>query len=171
MRRDGWQGVACPIVVSNRGNGLPGPRGAKGVPRCGRGVGTDAEDPAPHRRVTAKQRSRVKDSDSPNVTNRMPLQRARPDLWEPQGAIPGATRPLASRPPAQRDQAPAPLLRGARLREILRGNPREAERRMAEILQSHLSHPVLTFYRPHHWGHSWLVALTGAIAPVPRIPA
>ena len=44
--------------------------------------------------------------------------------------------------------------------EILRGNLREAERWMAEILQSHLSHPVLTFYRAHHWGHSWLVALT-----------
>ncbi len=44
--------------------------------------------------------------------------------------------------------------------EILGGNMREAERWMAEILQSHLSHPVLTFYRPHHWGHSWLAALT-----------
>ena len=40
--------------------------------------------------------------------------------------------------------------------EILRGNLREAERWMAKVLQSHLSHPVLTFYRPHHWGHSWL---------------
>ena len=29
-----------PIVVLKRGNGPPGPRGAKGVPRCGRGVGT-----------------------------------------------------------------------------------------------------------------------------------
>jgi hypothetical protein len=28
------------IVVSKRGNGPSGPRGAKGVPRCGRGVGT-----------------------------------------------------------------------------------------------------------------------------------
>ncbi len=28
-----------------------------------------------------------------SVTNRMPLRRARPDLWEPQGVIPGATRP------------------------------------------------------------------------------
>src|SRR5271166_1528162 len=40
--------------------------------------------------------------------------------------------------------------------EILRGNLREAERWMAEVLQSQLSHPGLTFYRPHHWGHSWL---------------
>ena len=31
---------------------------------------------------------------------------------------------------------------------------------MAEILQSHLSHPVLTFYRAQHWGQSWLVSLT-----------
>ena len=29
-----------PIVVLKRGNGPPGPRGAKGVPRCGQGVGT-----------------------------------------------------------------------------------------------------------------------------------
>ena len=31
---------------------------------------------------------------------------------------------------------------------------------MAEILQSHLSHPVLSFYRAQHWGQSWLVSLT-----------
>jgi hypothetical protein len=31
---------------------------------------------------------------------------------------------------------------------------------MAEVLQSHLSHPVLTFYRAHHWGQSWLDSLT-----------
>ena len=35
--------------------------------------------------------------------------------------------------------------------EILRGDLREAERWMAEILQSHLSHPVLSFYRAQHW--------------------
>jgi hypothetical protein len=44
--------------------------------------------------------------------------------------------------------------------EILRGNLREAERWMAAILQSHLAHPVLSFYRAHHWGQSWLVSLT-----------
>jgi hypothetical protein len=44
--------------------------------------------------------------------------------------------------------------------EILRGNLREAERWMAEIHQSHLSHPVLAFYRAHHVGQSWLVSLT-----------
>jgi hypothetical protein len=44
--------------------------------------------------------------------------------------------------------------------EILRGNLREAERWMAETLQSHLSHAVLTFYRAHHRGQSWLVSLT-----------
>jgi hypothetical protein len=27
-------------------------------------------------------------------------------------------------------------------------------------LQSHLAHPVLAFYRAHHWGRSWLVSLT-----------
>ncbi len=44
--------------------------------------------------------------------------------------------------------------------EILRGNLRESERWMAEILQTHLSHPVLSFYRAQHWGQSWLVSLT-----------
>ena len=49
---------------------------------------------------------------------------------------------------------------GADHSEILRGNLREAERWMAEILQSHLSHPVLSFYRAQHLGQSWLVSLT-----------
>jgi hypothetical protein len=44
--------------------------------------------------------------------------------------------------------------------EILRGNLREGERWMASILQSHLSHPVLSFYRAQHWGRSWLDSLT-----------
>ena len=44
--------------------------------------------------------------------------------------------------------------------EILRGNLREGERWMAEILQSHLSHPVLCFYRAQHFGQSWLMTLT-----------
>jgi hypothetical protein len=47
--------------------------------------------------------------------------------------------------------------------EVLRGNLREAERWMAETLQSHLSHPVLTFYRAQHPGQSWLVALATVI--------
>ena len=34
-----------PIVVLKRGNGPSGPRGAKGVPRCGRGVGTTPRTP------------------------------------------------------------------------------------------------------------------------------
>jgi hypothetical protein len=49
---------------------------------------------------------------------------------------------------------------GVDLSEILRANLREAERWMAETLQSHRSHPVLAFYRGHHWGQSWLVSLT-----------
>jgi Ion channel len=44
--------------------------------------------------------------------------------------------------------------------EMLRGILREAERWMAETLQTHLSHPVLSFYRAQHWGQSWLVSLT-----------
>jgi len=43
--------------------------------------------------------------------------------------------------------------------EVLRGNLREAEHWMAEILQSHLSHPMLSVYRAQHWGQSWLVSL------------
>src|SRR5262249_8378465 len=37
------------------------------------------------------------------------------------------------------------------------------ERWMAEILQSHLSHPVVSFYRAQHFGQSWLVSLTTAL--------
>jgi hypothetical protein len=63
----------------------------------------------------------------------------------------------AGRPPAA-----IKLLRrysGADHSEVLRGNLRESERWMAEILQTHLSHPVLSFYRAQHWGQSWLVSL------------
>ena len=48
---------------------------------------------------------------------------------------------VAGGQPAQCDPAVAPLHRD-RPSEILRGNLREGERWMAEILQSHLSHPV-----------------------------
>jgi hypothetical protein len=47
--------------------------------------------------------------------------------------------------------------------EILRGNLRETERWIAETIQSHLAHPVLAFYRAHHWGQSWLVSLTAIL--------
>jgi hypothetical protein len=43
--------------------------------------------------------------------------------------------------------------------EVLRGNLREAERWMAETLQTHLSHPALSFYRAQHLGQSWLVSV------------
>jgi hypothetical protein len=49
---------------------------------------------------------------------------------------------------------------GAAALEVLRENLREAERWMAEVLQSHISHPVLVFYRAQHVGESWLAALT-----------
>ncbi len=49
---------------------------------------------------------------------------------------------------------------GADRSDILRGTLREAERWMAEIQQSHLSHPVLSFYRGQRLGESWLVSLT-----------
>jgi hypothetical protein len=52
---------------------------------------------------------------------------------------------------------------GADRAEILRINLYEAERWMAETLQSHLSHPVLAFYRAHHWGQSWLVSVTALL--------
>lgn len=44
--------------------------------------------------------------------------------------------------------------------EILRGILLEGERWIAEILQTHLSHPVLSSYRAQHWGQAWLVSLT-----------
>jgi hypothetical protein len=44
--------------------------------------------------------------------------------------------------------------------DVLRGHLRESERWMAEMYQSHLSHPVLSFYRAQQWGQSWLSALT-----------
>jgi hypothetical protein len=44
--------------------------------------------------------------------------------------------------------------------EVLRSNLHEGERWMAEILQTHLSHPVVSFYRAQHWGESWLVAVS-----------
>ena len=43
--------------------------------------------------------------------------------------------------------------------DILRGHLRDAEHWLAETLQSHLSHPVLSFYRAQHWGKSWLVSV------------
>jgi hypothetical protein len=43
--------------------------------------------------------------------------------------------------------------------EILRGHLREGERWLADILQSHLAHPVLCFYRAQHYGRSWLAAI------------
>jgi hypothetical protein len=49
---------------------------------------------------------------------------------------------------------------GADRSQILRDNLREGEQWMAAILQSHLSHPVLCFYRAQHYGQSWLVSLT-----------
>jgi hypothetical protein len=48
---------------------------------------------------------------------------------------------------------------GADRSEVLRINLREAERWMAETLESHLGHPVLSFYRAQHLGRSWLVSL------------
>jgi Ion channel len=44
--------------------------------------------------------------------------------------------------------------------ELLRDNLLQAERWMAEMLQTHLSHPVLSFYRAQQWGQSWLISLT-----------
>jgi hypothetical protein len=44
--------------------------------------------------------------------------------------------------------------------DLLRSVLRESERWMAETLQSHLSHPVLSFYRALHRNESWLVSLT-----------
>src|SRR5262249_10282245 len=47
--------------------------------------------------------------------------------------------------------------------EIVRTVLFEAERWLAETLQTHLSHPVLTFYVAQHWGQSWLTCLTSVL--------
>ena len=108
---------------------------------------------------------------------------ARPDVHDLRGGdrlrlprsdhhLHAAARPglriARGRQPALRSRAGDPpsairLLRryaGTDQSEVLRGNLREGERWMADILQSHLSHPVLCFYRAQHHGQSWLVSLT-----------
>jgi hypothetical protein len=62
------------------------------------------------------------------------------------GRIPGAIRLLHRYSGADRS-------------EVLRGNLREAERWMAETLQSHACHPVLSFYRAQHLSQSWLISV------------
>jgi hypothetical protein len=52
---------------------------------------------------------------------------------------------------------------GADRSDLLRGSLRDAERWIAETLESHLSHPVLAFYRAQRMGESWLVALTAVL--------
>jgi Ion channel len=47
--------------------------------------------------------------------------------------------------------------------EILRDNLRVTEKWIAETLQSHLAHPVLSFYRAQHLGQSWLISLTSVL--------
>ena len=49
---------------------------------------------------------------------------------------------------------------GRGLREELDQFLREWERWAAELLESHLSYPVLCFYRSQHSNQSWLAALT-----------
>ncbi len=41
-----WQGVAVPHSSLEAGDGPSGPRGAKGAPRCGQGVGTTPRTPS-----------------------------------------------------------------------------------------------------------------------------
>ena len=111
-----------PIVVSNRGNGLPDPVERRGC----RVVGGELEPRRGHRASPACHRETTQSCEGqrfPNVTNRMPLQRARPDLWEPQGAIPGATRPAKPEP-----RTPGPLMKSHR---IIKHDPDEEASRDA----------------------------------------
>ncbi len=48
---------------------------------------------------------------------------------------------------------------GADYGEVLRANLRDGERWMATMLESHLSHPVLAYYRAQRPGQSWLLSL------------
>ena len=61
----------CPIVVLKRGNGPPGPRGAKGVPRCGPEVGTTPRTPC--LTSVSPQGDGSCEGQRHNVTSRMPL--------------------------------------------------------------------------------------------------
>src|SRR5262249_35872618 len=57
------------------------------------------------------------------------------------------------------------LLRAARTGNLAALDPflAEWERTAAELLESHLSFPVLSFYRSQHENQSWLVALTAIL--------
>ena len=80
-----------PIVAMKRGNGPSGPRGAKGVPRCGRGL----EPRRGHRASPACHRETTQSCEGQrfhNVTNRVHLT-CTPGSWELQGVIPGRPGP------------------------------------------------------------------------------
>src|SRR5208337_1415468 len=83
----------CPIVVLKRGNGPPGPRGAKGVPRCGRGVEPrrgHRASPACHRETTPSCGGQRFHS----VTNRVHLTCTPGSVGDLGGRPPRSTRPL-----------------------------------------------------------------------------
>ena len=96
-RREGCQEVAASHSSCEAGERPFRTPGSEGDEALWAGSWKHAEDTEPHQRVTAKRPNRVRDSDH-NVTNRKPLRRARPDLWELQGVIPGATRPHGAIP-------------------------------------------------------------------------
>ena len=86
------KGSQRPIVVLKRGNGPPGPRGAKGVPRCGRELEPRRRhraSPACHRETTQScEGQRLRERDEPDAIDvhvRI--------CGELPGRIPGVTRP------------------------------------------------------------------------------
>ena len=72
-RRDGRQGVAAPHSSVEAGERPFRTPWSEGGAALWTGSWNHAEDTVPHQRVTAKQPSRVRDSDLHNVTNRMHL--------------------------------------------------------------------------------------------------
>ena len=101
----------CPIVALKRGNGPTGPRGAKGVPRCGWGVGTTPRTPC-LTGVSPRNDPVVRGTaTSHNVTNRMHLKCTSGSVGalgsNPQGDP--ALWPSRYDPFAPPDRAPCPI--------------------------------------------------------------
>jgi len=92
-RWDGRRASERPIVLLGVGEpGLRGPYRGKGAPRRGPDGGHQAEDSAPRSPVPATPPASVAGCE-PAAGRAVCLNRARTDLRERRGVIPGATRP------------------------------------------------------------------------------
>jgi len=82
-RREGCQEVAVPHSSVEAGERPSGPRGAKGVPRCGRGVGTTPRTPCLISVSPRNDRVVRGTAICHNVTNRMRLTRTSGSVGAP----------------------------------------------------------------------------------------